>query len=54
MEIYLDDSYYIGVDYNLLGYVGEHESRTIELVNYAVDGANTYRYRQSLKSYRKS
>lgn len=45
MKIYLDDDYYIGVGYNLLGYVGEHESRTVEFINYSVDGANAYRLR---------
>lgn len=45
MKIYLDDDYHIDIGYNLLGYVGEHESRTVELVGYAVDGANAYRLR---------
>lgn len=45
MKIYLDDDYHIDMGYNLLGYVGEHESRTVELVGYAADDANAYRLR---------
>ena len=45
MTIYLDKDYFARPDSDLLGYVGEHQSRKVALCGYETEGADSYRLR---------
>ena len=45
MKLYISKTYKASADFNLLGYVGEKNARTIEVDQPTVEGADTYRLR---------